>query len=84
MIDFENVFTTTEGPWGQAGCPECGQTLYFDWATEDYFACKNCNKVFDADYISSIHEAEMDMPFCCEACGGPYPQCMTSCKIFDD
>ena len=29
-------------------------------------------------------ESEDDMPECCIACGGPYPDCMTSCKIFDD
>lgn len=25
-----------------------------------------------------------DMPSCCRACGGPYPDCMDSCKIFED
>lgn len=25
-----------------------------------------------------------NMPQCCVACGGPFPQCTTSCKIFDD
>lgn len=25
-----------------------------------------------------------DMPDCCKACGGPYPDCMSSCSIFDD
>lgn len=30
------------------------------------------------------YEPEEDMPECCAACGGPYPQCTTSCKIFDD
>lgn len=30
------------------------------------------------------YESEEDIPECCIACGGPYPQCTTSCKIFDD
>ena len=25
-----------------------------------------------------------DIPEGCAACGGPYPQCTTSCKLFDD
>ena len=25
-----------------------------------------------------------DIPEGCVACGGPYPDCMTSCSIFDD
>lgn len=25
-----------------------------------------------------------DIPECCIACGGPYPSCRNSCKIFDD
>lgn len=25
-----------------------------------------------------------DKPFCCKACGGPYPDCMDSCNVFDD
>lgn len=29
--------------------------------------------------MNSIH-----IPPGCAACGGPYPQCTTSCKIFDD
>lgn len=24
------------------------------------------------------------IPQCCAACGGPYPDCMTACSIFDD
>ncbi|MCM1579599.1 MAG: hypothetical protein NC078_12465 [Ruminococcus sp.] len=29
-------------------------------------------------------EDDGDIPPCCAACGGPYPDCMTSCSIFDD
>lgn len=25
-----------------------------------------------------------DIPEACLSCGGPYPQCMTSCRIFDE
>ena len=32
----------------------------------------------DDDYI------EDDIPFVCKTCGGPYPSCETSCKMFDD
>lgn len=33
------------------------------------------------EYINSI---QIDIPECCEACGGPYPDCLSSCKLFDD
>lgn len=39
----------------------------------------------DDDYIPSLSEERlMTMPEGCRACGGPYPSCTTSCKLFDD
>ena len=44
----------------------------------------------DELYKDSIEEEEEyyqecdDIPEGCAACGGPYPQCTTSCKLFDD
>lgn len=49
-------------------CPECGNEWLID--NEDEIINDPCS--------------DDDMPECCAACGGPYPSCMTSCKIFDD
>lgn len=38
----------------------------------------------DEDYDDYEDDDPFKMPFCCQACGGPWPDCMTSCKIFDD
>lgn len=38
----------------------------------------------DEYHLPDDYEPEEDMPECCIACGGPYPQCTTSCKLFDD
>ena len=59
-----------------------------------YWTCSNCcnlNKigkseiVFDnhEDYSYDDEEVE-ETPVGCTACGGPYPNCMTSCKLFDE
>ena len=41
---------------------------------------------FGDDYISDIDKDEFDdMPSCCIGCGcDAYPDCMKSCKLFDD
>lgn len=33
----------------------------------------------NTQYLNNI---EMDIPDCCDACGGPYPDCMSSCQLF--
>ena len=66
-------------------CPECGGHMargsYGNW-----WICEECGcEAEEDDYGNLVVEAEEDeMPECCSACGGPYPNCMTSCKIFDD
>lgn len=34
--------------------------------------------------IDEFAEYEGDIPAACIACGGPYPSCTISCKLFDD
>lgn len=57
-------------------CPSCGHTMYLD----EYALNGDDN----ADYDEYYQEPEDDIPECCKACGGPYPNCRSSCKIFDD
>ena len=64
---------------------------------DDIYACPSCGwKVDVMDYEYEEDEEEEwteeilkaydgDVPPAgCRACGGPYPQCKTSCKLFDD
>lgn len=63
-------------------CPECGTTMRYSYSKSE-FKCFNCGYVMDEgdwDYESD----DEDIPFACKTCGGPYPKCMTSCKMFDD
>lgn len=55
-------------------CTECGYSVDID----DY----GCEGDYE-EYYSPM-DAILDEPECCRACGGPYPSCVTSCKIFDD
>ena len=76
-------------------CDECHEYLNdqsgFD-AYCGYWTCSNCgnsNKIGKSEIIFDKHDDfsfddDEEMPFCCSACGGPYPNCMTSCKLFDD
>lgn len=53
-------------------CLECGAEATIEWDDdeEEYYA-----------YVDD----EDNMPECCIACGcGAYPDCISSCKIFDD
>ena len=57
--------------------------------------CPNCSvKVRESTAYNQISRENINFenkwgsldskPDICESCGGPYPDCMTSCKIFDD
>lgn len=37
----------------------------------------------DEDELYSYSEGD-ELPYVCTTCGGPYPQCTSSCKMFDD
>ena len=64
---------------GYAICNRCGAIMR---KTEDY--------EFVSDEEVEWTEEMLDMeqgdipPAGCRACGGPYPYCKTSCKLFDD
>lgn len=74
---------------GYAICNDCGALMEFK---EDplgscgTYVCPSCGcEVDNMEYeYESGDEDDDSPPACCSACGGPYPSCMTSCKIFDD
>lgn len=58
-------------------CVICGgPTKYIgknEWG-QCVYECPKCAAEYEDD----------DIPEGCIACGGPYPECMTSCNMFDD
>lgn len=79
-------------------CPLCGDKMIYVGGLLDY-ECPNCgaegsleyDEINKTLYVSVAEEYDMDdilfddcEPYCCKACGGPYPDCLSSCKIFDD
>lgn len=84
---------------GYAICNHCGAVMDRKGNPRsgcDIYACPSCGWEVDAmDYEYEDREEEWteetlesyrgDVPPAgCRACGGPYPHCKTSCKLFDD
>lgn len=67
-------------------CTECDSPVEEVFKDGSFkFWCPVCNKLWeDMDYVYKKDGDDDDIPSGCEACGGPYPHCKTSCKIFDD
>ena len=62
-----------------------------EYADENILSCPNCNYWIEVDEYDSIGEfdeyyssLEEEVPEYCQICGGPYPQCTTSCSLYDD
>lgn len=77
-------------------CDECNAFLNdqsgFD-AYCKYWTCSECghsNKIgkseilFDRDEVNSFSDKEDEIPRGCAACGGPYPDCKSSCPLLDE
>ena len=62
-------------------CPECMDTMGYSYLKSE-FKCSSCGYIMGEDEWE--FDDDGDIPCCCDACGGPYPNCTTSCKIFDD
>ena len=64
-------------------CPKCGETMGYCYHKSE-FKCPSCGYIMDEYDWERDDEKENDIPWGCKVCGGPYPQCKTSCKLFDD
>lgn len=76
-VDCGNVIFdgTKEELFDAKRCPNCGSINYY----EDTDICDDCGygEDFDDVYVGDIPEG-------CAACGGPYPNCIDSCKLMSD
>lgn len=64
-------------------CDKCGSIMNLN--DNDQLYC-SCGYTVSRDDYDEYYDDEDDdePPFGCRACGGPYPQCKTSCKMFDE
>lgn len=56
-------------------CPKCKSRLFFQTA---YNKLEKENE----RWLNTINR--IDVPVGCAACGGPYPDCITGCKLCDE
>lgn len=68
-------------------CPECGTEMGFNYFKVEW-KCPNCGHISDLDEAMEICDedgsGDDEKPYVCRTCGGPYPDCRSSCKMFDD
>lgn len=78
---------------GEPICNECGALMDREEDPAggcDIFVCPSCGWAIDEmEYEYEDDEDVLDnrsdvTPAGCRSCGGPYPHCKTSCKLFDD
>ncbi len=84
---------------GHAICNKCGALMERKEDPTggcDIYVCPSCKwEIDEMDYVyqddeeewtpEALNAFEGDVPPAgCRACGGPYPQCKSSCKLFDD
>lgn len=73
-------------------CPYCGGEMKENGDFGELLECIECGTSIDAedgglsyDEINAKDALDEDeMPPYCKTCGGPYPSCKISCKLFDD
>ena len=84
--NYENLYADTPDFGACPDCPDCGTTMGFSYSKME-FKCPDCGRVADVGEAMLFQDDEPDgdeIPFVCRTCGGPWPDCRTSCKMFDD
>ena len=77
--EYNNLAETDALDWE---CPKCGAEGYLIWDNINKESYVEIPKSYDYEEI--YNDPENKEPDCCKACGGPYPDCLSSCKIFDN
>lgn len=78
MNFINSIQNSFSGKWI---CPKCGKYVR-QTTVNRHFAEHETYDEYDNYYDSNSYI--IDMPEACKACGGPFPNCTTSCKLFDD
>jgi hypothetical protein len=76
--EYNNLVETDNLDWE---CPKCGieGSLVWDGVNKESYVKMAKEYTYEKIYADPIG----NQPDCCKSCGGPYPSCMSSCKIFD-
>jgi hypothetical protein len=77
--EYEKLASTDNLDWT---CPKCGADGWLSWCEETKESVVILAR--ERTYEEIYTDPDANTPACCIACGGPYPDCLTSCKIFDD
>lgn len=64
-------------------CPCCGETMGYSYSKSE-FKCPSCGNIVDENDLDVDEMDDDDIPWGCRNCGGPYPLCTSSCKMFDE
>ena len=65
-------------------CPSCGTTMGYSYVLDE-FKCPSCGYVMDGDDYDGYDIYDNNgMPWACSTCGGPWPDCVDSCKLYDE
>lgn len=80
-LNTQPEFSTITEMWI---CTECG--CINDVSENNIIQESEMDYRLDDNYVPLRKEKEYRgyIPAGCRACGGPYPDCMTSCNLFDD
>ncbi len=96
-IRIKKISMFSRLPSGQQFCPNCHKPIvhknnYWECMICNYSITDNEvqngygypteESSYDNDY-GNIYDEPEGIPECCEECGGPYPDCIESCKIYD-
>lgn len=62
-------------------CDNCNYSIT-DEEVENGDGFPTMESTYENDY-GEIYNDELDIPEGCEACGGPYPDCKASCRMYE-
>lgn len=81
----DNIFS---GFITQYNCPFCNGHMRRNPSNFNWYICEECDEELELDTSTNEFILEYnnddDVPEGCAACGGPYPDCTSSCPLFDD
>ena len=69
---------------GCPDCPHCGVTMGYSYLKSE-FKCPECGYTMDeGEWDGNGEPDEDEKPYACVTCGGPWPDCRSACKLFDN